>query len=60
MALGYTLWYDEFRPMNFDFFIPWMKILFVGAVSLFATLLFTVVPSFSASTVTPAEALRYD
>lgn len=60
MALGYTLWYDEFKPMNFEFYIPWLKIVFVGAVSLVATLVFTVFPSFSASTVAPAEALRYD
>ncbi len=58
--LGYTLWYDEFRPIDFEFFIPWFKIVFVGIVSLFATLVFTVPPSFSASTVTPADALRYD
>jgi len=60
MALGYTLWYDEFRPMDFDFTVPWMKILLVGAVSLLATLMFTVPPSLSASSVAPAEALRYD
>lgn len=60
MFLGYTMWYDEFRPMNFDFYIPWMKIVFVGVISMVATMVFTVLPSFSASRVTPAEALRYD
>ena len=60
IALGYTLWYDEFRPMDFDFYIPWMKIVLVGAFSLLVTLVFTVPPSYSASTVAPAEALRYD
>jgi putative ABC transport system permease protein len=60
ISLGYTLWYDEFRPMDFDFMIPWMKILFVGGIALIVTLIFTFAPSLQASRVTPSEALRYD
>jgi len=60
IGLGYTMWFDEFRPLDYEFFIPWLKILIVGGIALLATLAFTVPPSFSASRVTPAEALRYD
>jgi putative ABC transport system permease protein len=60
IGLGYTLWFDDFRPYDYDFFIPWVKILIVGGIALFATLAFTIPPSFSASKVAPAEALRYD
>jgi putative ABC transport system permease protein len=60
MFIGYTLWYDEFKPIDFEFYIPWMKIVLVGLFSLASTLVFTLLPSFSASTVAPAEALRYD
>jgi len=60
IAVGYSIWYDGFKPMDYDFYIPWMKILIVSLIAFFATAIFTIPPSYSASKVTPAEALRYD
>ena len=60
VAVGYSIWYDGFKSMDYDFYIPWMKILIVSLIAFFATAIFTIPPSYSASKVTPAEALRYD
>ena len=60
VAIGYSIWYDGFRPMDYDFYIPWGKILVVSLIAFFATALFTIPPSYSASKVSPAEALRFD
>lgn len=60
IAVGYSIWYDGFKPMDYEFYIPWTKILIVSLIAFFATAIFTIPPSYSASKVTPAEALRYD
>jgi len=60
IGIGYRLWYDEFRVIDFDFVVPWAKIGLIALVALVTTVLFTIPPSFRASSVTPARALRYE
>jgi len=60
IMIGFNIWYDGFRSINFDFYIPWTRIIVVGLIAYFATAIFTIYPSFKASKVTPAEALRFD
>jgi putative ABC transport system permease protein len=60
IGVGFTLWYDSFRPIDYDFIIPWARIAFVAVVAFGATVLFTVPPSLQAASVTPAQALRYE
>ncbi|MFW3145779.1 MAG: ABC transporter permease [Thermoplasmatota archaeon] len=60
MFVGYKLWFDEFKPLGYEFVIPWAKIALVGLLAFLSTALFTVPPSMQASRVTPAQALRYE
>lgn len=60
IAIGYSIWYDGFRSMDYEFIIPWTKILVVSLIAFVATAIFTIPPSYNASRVTPAEALRYE
>lgn len=60
MIVGYNIWYEEFKPLDYEFYIPWLKILAIGAIAFVTTAAFTIPPSMKASTVTPAEALRYE
>ncbi|MGA1873853.1 MAG: ABC transporter permease [Thermoplasmatota archaeon] len=60
IGIGFTLWYDAFKPLDYEFVIPWTKVGFVALVAFGATVLFTILPSLRAASVTPAEALRYE
>jgi putative ABC transport system permease protein len=60
MIIGYNIWFDAFKPLDYDFYVPWMKIAVVGIIAFATTAIFTIPPSLKASTVTPAEALRYE
>ncbi|MGA1792359.1 MAG: ABC transporter permease [Thermoplasmatota archaeon] len=60
IGIGFTLWYDAFKPLEYDFMIPWARVGFVALVAFGATVLFTILPSLRAASVTPAEALRYE
>jgi len=60
IGIGFTLWYDAFKPLEYDFMIPWARVGFVAIVAFGATVLFTILPSLRAASVTPAEALRYE
>ena len=60
IGIGFTLWYDEFKPLDYDFIVPWAKVAFIAVVAFAATVLFTIPPSLQAASVTPAEALRYE
>jgi ABC-type lipoprotein release transport system permease subunit len=42
------------------FRVPWTEIVFVSGLAYAMTLLTTWLPAMQASTVTPAEALRYE
>ncbi len=60
IGVGWILWYDGFRPMGWDFYIPWASILGIGIIA-YVAMLFTAIPSaHKASKVSPAEALRFD
>ena len=60
IGVGWLLWYDGFRPMGWEFYIPWGTIIAIGIVAYLA-MLFTAIPSAQkASKVSPAEALRFD
>jgi len=60
IGVGWLLWYDGFRPMGWEFYIPWGTIITIGIIAYLA-MLFTAIPSAQkASKVSPAEALRFD
>ncbi len=60
IAVGWLLWYDGFKPMGWEFHIPWWPIISICVIAYFA-MLFTAIPSaHKASKVSPAEALRFD
>jgi putative ABC transport system permease protein len=60
IALGFNIWYDGFRPENFDFYIAWPRIIVVTLIAYGATAALTIVPAFMASKIAPAEALRFE
>jgi len=60
IIIGYAIWYDGFKTLDYEFYIPWSKILVVSLIAFVATAVFTIPPSYSASKVEPADALRYE
>jgi len=61
IILGWILWRDEGFGADFDNFgIPWSKIGIIVLIALLFALASSVPPSFKASRVAPAEALRYE
>lgn len=60
IIVGYSIWYDGFEPLGYVFYIPWIKIFVVSAIAFISTAIITLPPSYAASRVAPAEALRYD
>jgi putative ABC transport system permease protein len=60
ILIGWNIWYDGFRSIDFEFYIPWTRIIVVGIIAYVATAIFTIPPALMASKVTPAEALRFD
>jgi putative ABC transport system permease protein len=60
ILVGFNIWYDGFRSIDFEFYIPWTRIIVVGIIAYVATAIFTIPPAYMASKVTPAEALRFD
>jgi putative ABC transport system permease protein len=60
ILIGFNIWYDGFRTIDFDFIIPWTRIIVVAVIAYVATAVFTIPPALMASKVTPAEALRFD
>ncbi len=60
IGVGWLLWYDGFRPMGWEFYVPWWTIISIGIIAYLA-MFFTAIPSAQkASKVSPAEALRFD
>ncbi|MFP4050593.1 MAG: FtsX-like permease family protein [Thermoplasmata archaeon] len=60
IGIGWVLWDDGFRPMGWEFAIPWSRIIVIALIAYF-TMLITAIPSArKASKVSPAEALRFD
>lgn len=60
IGIGWVLWEDGFKPMGWEFAIPWSRIIIIGLIAYF-TMLLTAIPSArKASKVAPAEALRFD
>lgn len=60
IAIGWLLWYDGFKPMGWEFYIPWSTIGFIALIA-YGVMLFSAIPSaHKASKVSPAEALRFD
>jgi len=60
IGVGWLLWYDGFKPMGWEFYIPWNAIITIGIIAYLA-MLFTAIPSAQkASKVSAAEALRFD
>ncbi len=51
---------DDFPGDGGNFYVPWPQIAFIGGVTIFASLLMTIIPSRQASSVPTAEALRYE
>ncbi len=64
-ALGLWLAYflvtsDDFPGDGNNFYVPWLQIVFIGGVTIFASVLMTIIPSRQAASVPTAEALRYE
>jgi len=60
IGIGWVLWEDGFKPMGWEFAIPWSRIVIIALLAYF-TMLLTAIPSArKASKVAPAEALRFD
>ncbi|MCI0784364.1 MAG: ABC transporter permease [Chloroflexi bacterium] len=51
---------DDFPSEGGNFYIPWLQIVLIGVVTIFASLLMTIIPSRQAASVPTAEALRYE
>ena len=50
----------DFPGDGSNFYVPWLQIVFIGVVTIFASLLMTIIPSRQAASVPTAEALRYE
>ncbi len=60
IGVGWILWFDSFKPMGWEFYVPWWTIISIGIIAYLA-MFFTAIPSAQkASKVSPAEALRFD
>ncbi|MFO8109486.1 MAG: FtsX-like permease family protein [Thermoplasmata archaeon] len=60
IAIGWLLWDGMFRPMGWEFTIPWSSIITIAVIA-YCAMLLTAIPSANkASKVSPAEALRFD
>jgi ABC-type lipoprotein release transport system permease subunit len=51
---------DDFPGDGNNFYVPWLQIAFICGVTIFASLLMTIIPSRQAASVPTAEALRYE
>ncbi len=60
IGVGWLLWYDGFKPMGWDFHIPWASIVTIAIIAYLAMLLTAIPSAHKASKVSPAEALRFD
>jgi putative ABC transport system permease protein len=58
--VGWFIWVDGFKELDYVFSIPWLRIGVVLFIALFFILLCVLPPSQQASKVEPAEALRFD
>ncbi|MFO8109488.1 MAG: FtsX-like permease family protein [Thermoplasmata archaeon] len=60
IALGWLLWYDGFKPMGWEFYIPWNSIVMIALMA-YGAMFLTAIPSANkASKVSPSEALRFE
>jgi putative ABC transport system permease protein len=57
---GYSFWVEDFKDLGWSFFVPVGEIAFIAFMSLAVSLLCTIPPSYKASKIEPAEALRYE
>ncbi|UCE37476.1 MAG: FtsX-like permease family protein [Thermoplasmata archaeon] len=57
---GYSFWLEDFKEIGWSFYLPWGEIALVGFMALAVSLLCTIPPSYKASKISPAEALRYE
>lgn len=60
IGVGWILWYDGFKPMGWEFYIPWSSVITIAVIAYFAMLLTAIPSAHKASKVSPAEALRFD
>jgi putative ABC transport system permease protein len=57
---GYSFWLEDFKELGWSFYVPMGEIALVGFMALVVSLLCTIPPSYKASKISPAEALRYE
>jgi len=57
---GYSFWVEDFKELGWSFYVPLGEIALVGFIALMVSLLCTIPPSYKASKISPAEALRYE
>ncbi len=60
IGVGWLLWNEGFKPMGWEFYIPWGVIIMIGFIAYTAMLLTAIPSAQKASKVSPAEALRFD
>jgi ABC-type antimicrobial peptide transport system permease subunit len=51
---------DSFPGGGGTFYVPWTEIIFIGVLTIAASLLMTLIPSRQAASIPTAEALRYE
>jgi ABC-type lipoprotein release transport system permease subunit len=57
---GYSFWLEDFKELGWSFFVPVGEIAAISFMAFAVSLFCTIPPSFMASRISPAEALRYE
>jgi putative ABC transport system permease protein len=57
---GYSFWLEDFKELGWSFYVPIGEIALVAIIAFAVSLLCTIPPSYKASRIEPAAALRYE
>jgi putative ABC transport system permease protein len=60
IILGWILWRDGLKDTLPEFGVPWLRLTIIVGAALTVAIIASVPPSYRASKITPAEALRYE
>ena len=60
IILGWVLWRDGLEESLPEFGIPWVRLLIIVGIALMFAILASIPPSYRASRISPADALRYE
>ena len=56
----YSFWLEDFQELGWSFYLPMGEIAMIAFIAFVVSLLCTIPPSYKASKISPAEALRYE